>query len=163
LKPLQALKTHQLFSFNIRLMAEKLFSHQDRENIISAIKSAETQTSGEIQVHIENHCGPDVLDRAAEVFETLKMHQTKERNAVLFYLAVEDHKFAILGDMGINRVVPKGFWDEIKEEMTQNFQNKAFATGLTRGIERCGLQLKTHFPFDETGDINELPDEISFG
>jgi uncharacterized membrane protein len=144
-------------------MAEKLFSPEDRKQIVAAIQSAERETSGEIQVHIENNCGPDVMDRAAEVFEKLKMHQTKDRNAVLFYLAVEDHKFAILGDMGINRVVPEGFWDNIKTEMTNHFRDKAFATGLIKGIELCGGQLKSHFPYDEKGDINELPDEISFG
>ena len=144
-------------------MAEKLFSPEDKQQIVAAIQSAERETSGEIQVHIENHCGPDVMDRAAEVFETLKMHQTKDRNAVLFYLAVEDHKFAILGDMGINKVVPEGFWDNIKTEMTNHFREKAFATGLIKGIELCGTQLKSHFPYDEKGDINELPDEISFG
>jgi uncharacterized membrane protein len=144
-------------------MAENLFSQEDKNRIVSAISAAEMATSGEIQVHIENHCGPDVLDRAAEVFETLKMHKTKERNAVLFYLAVADHKFAILGDSGINKVVPENFWDKIKEEMAKSFKNKAFTEGLSNAIEACGQQLKAHFPYDIKGDTNELPDEISFG
>ena len=103
------------------------------------------------------------MDRAAEVFETLKMHKTKERNAVLFYLAVADHKFAILGDSGINKVVPKNFWEKIKEEMAKSFKQHAFTEGLSNAIEACGQQLKTHFPYDQKGDVNELPDEISFG
>lgn len=144
-------------------MAEKLFSSENRQQIISAIQAAEKETSGEIQVHIENHCSGDVMDRAAEVFETLKMHQTKDRNAVLFYLAVEDHKFAILGDCGINRVVPENFWENIKDEMVKHFKERAFTAGLSLGIEMCGKQLREHFPYDHEGDTNELPDEISFG
>lgn len=144
-------------------MAEKLFSQEDRDIIIAAIQTAERETSGEIQVHIENHCSGDVMDRAAEVFETLKMHQTKERNAVLFYLAVQDHRFAILGDSGINHAVPSDFWENIKDRMLVEFKKGAFTEGLRMGIEMCGLQLKAHFPFDQKGDINELPDEISFG
>lgn len=144
-------------------MAETLFSPEDKKKILSAIVAAETATSGEIQVHIENHCGPNVLDRAAEVFETLKMHKTKERNAVLFYLAVADHKYAILGDSGINKVVPENFWEKIKEEMSQSFKERAFAEGLSNAIKACGQQLKSHFPYDNKGDINELPNEISFG
>lgn len=144
-------------------MAEKLFSQEDRDIIIAAIKAAEQETSGEIQVHIENHCSGDVMDRAAEVFETLKMHQTKERNAVLFYLAVQDHRFAILGDCGINGVVPTDFWENIKDRMLAEFKKGTFTEGLRIGIEMCGLQLKAHFPFNQKGDINELPDEISFG
>lgn len=144
-------------------MAEKLFSKAEREIILEAIKAAERETSGEIQVHIENHCKGDVLDRAAEVFEKLKMHQTKHRNAVLFYLAVVEHKFAILGDAGINKVVPDNFWEKIKEEMVVHFKANAFTEGLRKGIEMSGQQLQAHFPYEQKGDINELPDEISFG
>ncbi|MCH6233868.1 TPM domain-containing protein [Cognataquiflexum rubidum] len=144
-------------------MAENLFSQEDKNRIVSAIAAAEMATSGEIQVHIENHCRLDVLDRAAEVFETLKMHKTKERNAVLFYLAVADHKFAILGDSGINKVVPENFWEKIKEEMAKSFKQQAFTEGLSTAIEACGQQLKAHFPYDNKGDLNELSDEISFG
>lgn len=143
-------------------MAEKLFSTADRDIIIAAIKNAEKETSGEIQVHIESHCKEDVLDRAAVIFEKLKMHQTKHRNAVLFYLAVEDHKFAILGDAGINSVVPEHFWENIKEEMLVHFKTRAFTEGLRKGIEMSGQQLQQHFPFDQKGNINELPNEISF-
>jgi len=144
-------------------MAEKLFSHQDRSVIIDAIKEAERETSGEIQVHLESHCKGEVLDRAAEVFELLKMHKTQYRNAVLFYLAIDDHKFAILGDAGINAAVPPDFWENIKEEMIVHFKKGAYTEGLRKGIEMSGQQLKTHFPFDQKGDDNELPDEISFG
>ncbi|MBW3467400.1 TPM domain-containing protein [Arthrospiribacter ruber] len=144
-------------------MPEKLFSASDRSSIIAAIKAAERKTSGELQVHIENHCSDDVMDRAAEVFEILKMHKTKERNAVLFYLAIEDHKFAILGDCGINAVVPENFWVEIKDMMIDQFKKGAYTQGLCKGIELSGQALQKHFPFDRKGDINELPDEISFG
>ena len=144
-------------------MAENLFSSSDKLRIVTAIQEAEKQTSGEIQVHIERHCSIDVMDRAAEVFETLKMHMTKERNGVLFYLAVEDHQFAVLGDSGINQVVPENFWEKIKDEMVSLFKQKAFTDGLIKGISLCGKELKTHFPFDQKGDMNELPDEISFG
>jgi len=78
-------------------MASNLFSPEQKAQIVAAIKEAETQTSGEIQVHIESRCKGSVLDRAAQVFETLKMYQTKYRNGVLVYLAAEDHKFAIIG------------------------------------------------------------------
>ncbi len=144
-------------------MAEKLFTDKEKKSIVEAIKAAEKKTSGEIQVHLESHCKGDVLDRAADVFEKLKMHKTKLRNGVLFYLAVEDHKFAILGDKGINAVVPKDFWDAIKDEMVKHFKEKKFAQGLIRGIEMSGKELKEHFPYDEDSDENELSDEISFG
>ncbi|GMQ25283.1 TPM domain-containing protein [Algoriphagus sp. oki45] len=144
-------------------MAERLFSQEDRQRIIEAIQAAEMQTSGEIQVHIENHCKGEVLDRAAEVFETLKMYQTQERNGVLFYLAVVDHKFAILGDAGINSRVEPDFWEKSKDLMAQHFRQGQFTQGLIAGIEQAGLQLSKHFPYNPDTDKNELSDDISFG
>lgn len=144
-------------------MASKLFSSEQKAEIVAAIKAAETQTSGEIQVHIESTCKGAVLDRAAKVFETLKMYQTKDRNGVLIYLAVEDHKFAILGDAGINSVVPADFWGSTKDLMASHFRQGKFTEGLIEGIHHAGDQLKTHFPYDHLNDQNELSNEVSFG
>ncbi len=143
-------------------MPQQLFTDTEKQQVIAAIKAAELDTSGEIRVHIEKDCSEDVMDRAAFLFKKLKMHETKLRNGVLFYLAVEDKKFAILGDGGINARVPEGFWDKIKETMTRYFKEGDFVTGLTRGIAMSGEQLKAHFPY-QSDDVNELPDDISFG
>ena len=141
---------------------QKYFSEENKLQITNAIRVAETNTSGEIRVHIEKHCKEDVLDRAAYIFEKLEMHKTPLRNGVLFYLAFEDHKFAILGDAGINEKVPDNFWEEIKEEMAASFREGKFTEGLSTGIKKAGKQLKQHFPWQED-DVNELSDEISFG
>jgi uncharacterized membrane protein len=142
--------------------AEDFFSIEDKEKIIEAIKSAEKDTSGEIRVHLENNLKGDVLDRAAFLFEKLQMHTTKDRNGVLFYLAINDRKFAILGDAGINAVAPGNFWDEIKEKAISFFKEEKFTEGLVTGISMAGNALKVHFPY-KSDDVNELTDEISFG
>ncbi len=143
-------------------MAKDEFTKEQKDRIIASIKTAEKLTSGEIQVHIDTHCKKEVMDRAAEVFAILKMHKTKLRNGVLFYLAIKDHKFAILGDAGINKAVPANFWDHIKEKMLEYFKEEKITEGLCHGIEMAGEALKNHFPIQDD-DINELPDEISFG
>ena len=143
-------------------MAKDLFSKEQKKQIVDAIKEAELNTSGEIRVHIDKKCPEDVMDRAAFLFQKMKMHKTEKRNGVLFFLAVKDRKFAILGDAGINAVVPEGFWDNIKETMTGYFKEGAFARGLAEGIKMSGEQLKAHFPY-QSDDVNELSDEISFG
>ena len=119
-------------------------------------------TSGEIRVHIEDECEEDVLDRAAFIFSRLKMNRTEKRNGVLFYLAVKSHKFAIIGDSGINECVPENFWNTIKEEMGTQFKEGRFSNGLSLGILEAGKSLKKFFPY-QSDDVNELPDEISFG
>ena len=140
---------------------KKFLTDQQQKEVISAIKEAELNTSGEIRVHMEEKCKGDVMDRAAFVFEKLKMHETELRNGVLFYLAVSDRKFAILGDAGINAKVPDNFWDNIKNHMENLFKTGDFTSGLSDEIKMAGEQLKTHFPY-KSGDINELSNEISF-
>ena len=142
--------------------ARKFFSEQDQQTIKNAIVQAEKGTSGEIRVHIEDTFSGDVLDQAAFIFKKLKMHETEQRNGVLFYLAIRNRKFAIIGDAGINAKVPDGFWDLIKEVMTEHFGNNRFTEGLAEGIKLAGEKLIEYFPILEN-DTNELSDEISFG
>jgi uncharacterized membrane protein len=144
------------------MIAANFFSKEEKEKITSAVKKAETSTSGEIRVHIDNLCKEDVMDRAAWWFKKLEMHKTEQRNGVLFYLAVKDKKFAILGDAGINSATPDDFWDSIKEKMLEQFQDGTFAEGLSQGILMAGEALKVHFPYQDD-DVNELSDDISFG
>jgi uncharacterized membrane protein len=141
--------------------ASSFFTKEQQALILASVKEAEKETSGEIRVHIETSLTGDVLDRAAWVFKKLGMHKTDERNGVLFYLAVSDRKFAIIGDAGINSKVPAGFWNEISELLVKNFKEGKFAEGLSEGILMAGKQLNTHFPYRKD-DVNELSDEISF-
>jgi len=138
------------------------FTKEQKKQITDAIKDAELNTSGEIRLHVEKRCKVDALDRAAYIFDKLKMHKTEKRNGVLFYLAVDDRKFAILGDAGINAVTPENFWDEIKETVLSYFKEGKYADGLAKGIRMAGEALKEHFPY-QTDDVNELSDDISFG
>jgi len=143
-------------------MAKDLFTEQEQQQIVAAVKEAELNTSGEIKVHIERKCKEDVLDHAAFMFDELDMQKTELRNGVLIYLAVEDRKLAILGDAGINLKVPKDFWNSTKDLMISNFKEGRFAMGLSEGIKLAGEQLKKHYPY-QSDDINELSDDISFG
>ena len=144
------------------MSARDFFSDADRQAIRAAISDAENTTSGEIRLHVESRCKADVLDRAAGVFEVLGMHKTALRNGVLFYLATEDRQFAILGDGGINAVVPDDFWDGVRDTVIQGLAEGNAVEGLAAGIRLAGEQLAEHFPV-AADDVNELSDDISFG
>jgi uncharacterized membrane protein len=140
-----------------------LFSKTEQERVVEAIRAAEMATSGEVRVHIEQDCSTsDVLERAKQVFEQLGMQRTELKNGVLFYLAVHDRKFAVLGDQGINERVPEDFWNNVRDLMRTHFVKQEFSEGLSKGIEKAGQQLKTYFP-RQNNDTNELSDDISFG
>lgn len=139
----------------------KYFTPEQKDAMVAAIQQAEKDTSGEIRIHFENHTRKAVLDRAAQVFAELKMHKTAQRNGVLVYVALKDHKLAILGDAGINAKVPADFWDEIKNRMVEKFKAGQVCEGVCEAVIAAGQQLKAFFPY-QTDDVNELPDDISF-
>lgn len=130
--------------------------------IVRAIMDAEKDTSGEIRVHLETSSTLDHFSRAQQLFHLLKMDNTKQDNGVLLYVAVEDKKFVIYGGSGIDRVVPKDFWESTKEVMAAHFRKGDFKQGILEGIARAGKELKAHFPWDQN-DTNELSDAISKG
>lgn len=149
--------------FNEIIINKKLsmLTDKEQEQIKNAIAWAEKATSGEVRVCIEDKCEIDAYDRAIACFADLDMHQTKLRNGILVYIALDDHKFAIIGDEGINKLVSDTFWDSTKNLMLEKFKVGDLVDGISVGIIEAGKQLKKYYPY-QTSDINELSDDIVF-
>ena len=137
-----------------------MLTEKDKDLIQDAIAQAELQTSGEIRVHIDKACEGDPVKRAIEVFEELKMHETELRNGVLIFIAFSNQKLAIIGDKGINELVPSNFWDSTRDVMIQQFKLGEFSNGISAAVKEAGIQLANYFPLQE-GDVNELSNTIS--
>ena len=103
---------------------EDFLSEADEKEIVEAIQVAESKTSGEIRVHIEQNCESDVYEHALEVFHYLKMDNTAQRNGVLIYIAVENKSFVICGE-------PKDFWITTFLPFGPNVTLTASANALT--------------------------------
>ncbi len=140
----------------------RFFSSEEEVTIVAAIQQAELNTSGELRVHVEVGERYPALQVATRVFKELGMDKTADRNGVLILLEVDRREFAIIGDEGINRVVSQDFWDEERDLLQQHFRKGDFAGGLVLAIEQVGAKLKKFFPY-QSDDVNELPDEISYG
>lgn len=142
----------------------KEFLNEDQEKtIIRAIREAENNTSGEIRVHIEGKCkSKNPIERAKEVFGELNMHETELRNGTIIYVATKDRKIAIWGDKGIHEKVGQNFWEEELDLITRYFMADDYETGLSEAVLKVGEKLKEFFPYQDD-DINELPDDISYG
>jgi uncharacterized membrane protein len=143
-------------------VSKNQFTERQKEAIQLAIAKSELNTSGEIRVHIDKQCKVDPLKRAIVIFEELKMYNTAQKNGILIYLSLNDNKLAIIGDSGINAVVPDDFWDNERDLMISFFKKGQFTEGLVEGIRMVGEQLKAAFPYLEN-DTNELSNEVSFG
>jgi uncharacterized membrane protein len=143
------------------LSAAEFLTGAERERVERAIGEAEQRTSGEIRVHFEDHIEEEVLDHAAFIFEELAMHRTRDRNAVLIYISVVDRKVAVIGDKGINEVVPPGFWNDVVGVLKLYFAGGKRADGLVEAVHLVGAKLRDFFPL-RNDDRNELSNTITF-
>lgn len=144
------------------MKAGDLLTAEEQKAVVDAVRQAELDTSGEIRVHIEDRCGVDPMERAAFVFRRIGMEETADRNGVLIYIAGKSKVFAIIGDEGINKVVPQSYWSDVCASMAESFRAGRFADGIAAAVRTVGEKLKAFFPY-RTDDVNELPDDISFG
>lgn len=150
-----------LFSF---FRKKPLFNASENEVIVSAIRSAEQNTSGEVRVFVESrNYLVNPLERAAEVFLQLKMQDTEHRNAVLLYIAIKDKELALFADEGIFKAVGADYWNHAVKQMISEFSKDNVAEGIAQCVIKVGNTLKEKFPYDRNTDKNELPDEIVFG
>lgn len=138
---------------------------KEQERVVASIQKAEQNTTGELRVYIEGKCSyVDPMERAREIFEKLGMVETVKRNAVLVYLAVEDHQYAILGDEQIYiQAGGEEFWKKAAAEFRSYLSQGKLADGLCVCIDELGEALAKNFPYDPNVTKNELPDEIVFG
>ena len=143
---------------------KSFFTEEETRLIVNAIRHAEKRTSGEVRVFVESRCSwMDAIDRAAEIFFSLKMDKTEQRNAVLIYVAIKDRQLAVFGDEGIHNKVGDEYWNKVVSEMLSSFNKENYAKGIAECAIQVGEALTAHFPFDRDTDKNELPDEIVFG
>lgn len=127
-------------------MAKDLFSEEQQDKVRKAIQTSEAITSAPIKVHIEGHCKGDAIERASTVFEHLQLHKAELRNGVLFYLAIKDKEFAVIGDVGVQNKMAPEFWNQLSELMLNYFQQGDFVKGLVEGVMEAGRKLEKPFP-----------------
>ena len=140
------------------------FNEEERQLIVDAVQNAERMTSGEVRVFVESKCSyMDAIDRAAELFFQLQMQETKDRNAVLVYVAMKDRQLAVFGDEGIHKKVGDEYWNNEVKKMISNFNRENYAAGIAEVVKDIGTALTKNFPFNNDTDKNELPDDIVFG
>jgi uncharacterized membrane protein len=145
-----------------------LFSDTDLDAIAAAVTAAEATTSAEIRVHLERRLprgatgAEDALERARTVFVALGMQATAERSGVLLYLAIDDHRVAIVGDDGVHARVGPGFWDGVRDVMVERLRRGASRDAVIAAVADLGAVLRRFFP-RRGGDTDELSDRVSLG
>ena len=133
--------------------------------ISNKIKEMEKTTAGEICVSIKEKRSllekrKSLRNLAEKEFFKLGVANTRDKTGILIFLLLEDRKFYILADSGINAKVTQETWDKIKDEIQKKFARGEFCKGLIFGVEEVGKILSTHFPI-KADDTNELSNRIT--
>ena len=142
------------------MRTKEFLSKLEHDRIVDAIREAESKTSGEIRVYVQRgKLNADPLSFAQKKFHRLRMHKTRERNAVLIFVAPRAHKFAVIGDRAIHEKCGEQFWQRVVAGMRMHFQNEKFSHALVEGIGEIGKLLAAHFP-KTAANADELPDDV---
>lgn len=144
-------------------MKAKAFLHTiDNERIVAAIRAAEARSRGEIRVHVARRKVDDAQAEAVKTFEKLGMAATAERTGVLFFVAPESQRFAVIGDKGVNEKCGDAFWREVADAAAAAFREGRFSDGIVAAVGRLGDLLAEHFP-PRAGqaDKDELSNDVT--
>jgi len=142
-------------------LAREIISDAGLESVAQAIKSFETRTSGEIVISFNTNSGGQPYKRARQIFKRQKLYETKERNAILIALYLEERSFAVFGDAGIHDRLGVEYWQSTVKAMSEHFTSGDLATGLVWAINELGERLAEFFPLADD-DQNELSDDLRF-
>lgn len=143
---------------------EKFFSDEHLKKISQEISEIEKLTSGEIRLCVQEERGKLEKNKtprelALQEFVMLEMHKTKERTGVLIHILVNERKFEILADEGINKKIEEHMWNDIKEHMRTEFRQGNYLEGVLYCIRLIGGKLKDEFPC-KSDDTDELSNDV---
>ena len=101
----------------VSMKPRDLFKQIDHDQIVEAIRRAESQTTGEIRVFISHGKPRDSVAAARAEFLRLKMHHAAARNGVLIFIAPRSRGLAIVGDTAIHERRGDNQWRQIAHGM----------------------------------------------
>lgn len=142
----------------------KYFNKKDLARITQACTEAEKTTSGELRVSIlrkrdKKQTDLSVKDLALQEFYNLKMDETRDKTGILLFILLNERKFQILADEGINEKVSPDTWQAQAEVFTDFFKKKKYTDGVITVLQNMGKILTEYFPIKDD-DTNELSDEV---
>jgi putative membrane protein len=100
-----------------------------------------------------------VRERAVRAFYERGLYRTRDENGILIFISLLERKVWILGDRGVNRLIPHDTWEAYARELSEGIRGGRTCDALCRVIDGCGRVLTESFPRKED-DTNELPDEM---
>ena len=98
----------------------------------------------------------DEVREAAQIqFFRKGLYRTREETGVLIYISVFERRVWVLGDRGINAVIPEGHWKDVVAMITQAIKDRRPGEGICQAIGDVSRILQEKFPIRHN-DQNEL-------
>lgn len=100
-----------------------------------------------------------VRERAVRAFYEKRLYRTRDENGILVFISILERKVWILGDRGVDSMIPHEAWQKHAREISAGIREGRGCEALCAVIAECGKILAEHFP-KKVDDSNELPDDI---
>lgn len=98
-----------------------------------------------------------VRQQAVRLFYENGLQRTRDENGILIFISLLERKVWILGDRGINAVIPPERWSALATSLASGTRQGRLTEALVGVIAEVGDILRQHFP-RQPDDVNELPD-----
>jgi len=92
-------------------------------------------------------------------FATLGLNSTQTKQAIMFFVSVEEKYVEIITDSNIKTKIPNEKWQDIVNIFIKDVKRDDIYNGYIKAISSCSEILIEQFPIQED-DINELSDEL---
>lgn len=97
---------------------------------------------------------------AERVFGEYKLFETKERNGILIFISLFEHKIEIVPDKGLKDKIANDEWQKVIESMKPSLKNKKFDEAFLQSISKITEILETYKITRNGESSNELPDHL---
>ena len=137
------------------MKAKHFFNRLEHGRITSAIREAESGTSGDIVLFITHRAVGDALAAAHAVFTRRHLEKAADDNSLLIFLAPKSQTFAVVGGKALHRCVGQEGWNSLVITLQTHFQDSRYTEGLVAAIEKAGLALRQYFPAEKIDRSNQ--------
>jgi len=96
---------------------------------------------------------------ANKQFSNLGLQTTKTKQAIMFFVSIDEKYVEIITDSGIKEQIEDNYWQKIIDQFIQDVKRKELASGYLKAIKSCNQVLIEKFPIKKN-DENELSNEV---
>lgn len=96
---------------------------------------------------------------ANKQFSNLGLQTTKTKQAIMFFVSIDEKYVEIITDSAIKEKIDNSYWQDIVNEFIKDVKKDKLANGYLKAIKSCNKILIKEFPIKDD-DENELSNEV---